>query len=869
VALLLSGLWCAGLANNAGAAPPPRPTAADIARWIKELGDNDFATREKASRKLWAAGEAAEDALRVAAASDDPEVKRRAGDILEKFKWGIYPDTPKEVLNLIIGYQAANNAAEKIKLIEQLLEAGRFGRKALARIAAAEPDAEVRSQVFDRVSRELPDLLAKGELEAVQGLVEAGLHSGAMGPAYYAAFWLLRGKLDDRIGFFTVLAKDRDEERRRKADEVLAFLYRARGDLAAARRAAERAKRDDLVEAMLFEAADWKPLAALPELSNTARPIEKWSFRAAYHRLAGNVKERDEALAEVRKAAEGEPDKEAMAFIAAKAFFLNDRPAEGLELLATSDRPEVGFEILASQLRYAEAMALVEAARKAESKHLDKLERVQARVLYFLGEKDKAQAIFDRHAARIGPGVETEKFADLLDAEYRAGLPGLARDHCARLLATVKPEEEAQRNRTLLAKVFPNQADAAVVWWSLLRRQQADAPHVQTMRKLHDWLQGKAPAKEVKEFLEKLDKPESMVPATETAHVPMALAEVARAAGLEEQARAILEKAATATSLLRLGDLLADKKQWDKAAEQYHRAWEKDHGNPLPLYLSGWALVQSGKKDEGSKLMEQAHWLPLADEKVRYVFIQDLAKRGQAAAVARESDLQRRVSQPESFYVGAALLHAALEATTRKDYLAAAVAQEQSMLRCLKLDIGFVQPGAYVGVPALIHRLRAEGFLAAGKHDAARQEITLAHAGLPGNLDLAIELVPELEKRGLKKDADTLFDQTLSAYEKACKEYPRCGWLHNSAAWLAACCRRKLDDALVHAERAVELAPKSASHLDTLAEVLFQRGDKDKAVAMQKKVIELDPKKPYYRKQLRRIEAGDPKAPRPAEDDDE
>jgi Flp pilus assembly protein TadD len=864
---LLAVVLCAWLA--ADAAPPPRPTAADIARWIKELGDNDFATREKASRKLWATGEAAEDALRQAAATDDPEVKRRAGDILEKFKWGVYPDTPKEVLALIISYQAANNPNEKINLIGQLLKSGPFGRKALARIAAAEPDADVRGQVFDRVSRELPDLLAKGESEAVQALVEAGLHSGAMGPAYYAAFWLLRGKLDDRITFFSAVAKDPNEERRKKADEVLAYLYRARGDLAAARRAAERAKREDLAEALMFEAADWKALAALADLGNAGRPIEKWSFRAAYHRLAGNVKQRDEALAEVRKAAETDPDKETMAFIAAKAFLLNDRVAEGLELLAASDRPEVGFEILAGQLRYPEAMALVEAARKAESKHLDKLERAQARTLYFLGEKDKAQSIFERHAARIGPGVDTEKFEDLLDAEYRVGLRELAREHCARLLATLKAEDGPVRARALLAKVFPDETDAAVVWWSLLRRQQPDAPAAQTMRKLRDYLDGKAPAKEVRELVEKLQKAETPVPANEAAHVPVALAEVARAAGLDDLARSVLQKAATAASLLRLGDLVAQDKKWDRAAEIYRQAWEKDHTNPLPLYLSGWALARAGKKDEGGKLMEQAHWLPLADEAARYSFIQELTKRGRAAAAARESDIQRRVCQPESFYFGAALRHVAVDAVARKDYLAAAEAQEQSMLRCLKLGVGFVQPAAYVGVPALIHRLRAEGLLAAGKQSEARQEVALAQAGLPGNLDLAIELIPELDKRGLKKEADALFRESLSPYEKACKDYPRCGWLHNSAAWLSACCRRNLDGALAHAQKAVELAPQSASHLDTLAEVLFQLGQKDKAAATQKKVIELDPKKAYYRKQLRRIEAGDPKAPRPAEDDDE
>ena len=68
--------------------------------------------------------------------------------------------------------------------------------------------------------------------------------------------------------------------------------------------------------------------------------------------------------------------------------------------------------------------------------------------------------------------------------------------------------------------------------------------------------------------------------------------------------------------------------------------------------------------------------------------------------------------------------------------------------------------------------------------------------------------------------------------------------------------------------KAVELAPDNAGYLDTLAEIHFQRGDKDKAVALQKRVVELDPKRSYYRKQLRRLEAGDPSAERPPEDQD-
>jgi tetratricopeptide (TPR) repeat protein len=69
-------------------------------------------------------------------------------------------------------------------------------------------------------------------------------------------------------------------------------------------------------------------------------------------------------------------------------------------------------------------------------------------------------------------------------------------------------------------------------------------------------------------------------------------------------------------------------------------------------------------------------------------------------------------------------------------------------------------------------------------------------------------------------------------------------------------------------KKAVELAPTNAGYLDTLAEVHFQRGDKEKAVALQKRAIELNPKKAYYQKQLKRMEAGDPAAALPPQNDE-
>ena len=235
----------------------------------------------------------------------------------------------------------------------------------------------------------------------------------------------------------------------------------------------------------------------------------------------------------------------------------------------------------------------------------------------------------------------------------------------------------------------------------------------------------------------------------------------------------------------------------------------------------------------------------------------------------REGELLLRLSPAGSHFAAEGMRETAIDALGGKDYAAAAADQERTMLRCLYRSVSYVQPGAYLGVPALVHRLRARADAAAGKFDEARNEVELGLAALPGDTFIPVEMVPAWDKAGRKKDAQELFDRCMAVQEKFCRDYPNCPWGHNSVAWVSACCRRNLDAAREHALKAVALAPDNAGDLDTLAEVYFQRGDKDQAVAAEKKAVDLDPKKAYFRKQLQRIEAGDPAAERPAEDSEE
>ncbi|HEY7326915.1 MAG TPA: hypothetical protein VH592_04720, partial [Gemmataceae bacterium] len=879
-----------------------KPTPKQIAQWVEQLGDNDFKMREDASKKLWQAGAAAEPALEKAIKSDDPEVARRARELLDKFHWGIYPDTPADIVALIRAYQSSEGNP-RLEVIQKLLESGDVGLRAVLKIAASEKNVDQRKVLGDLVANKLPSAfilaVTEGKYDHFERLLEICHEGKFIGLNQYAAYWLLRGKLAERISHLRAQLSERPDDS--WLAQTLSYLHRANGDLVEARKAAEKARHidphaDHLVEGLLYELGDWKTLATKGTLhiAGADNLAEKWAYRAAYARLAGEHKAFENAVHELRKYPEGKSERESLAYVAAKGLLLNDRPAEGLELLRTIPaRHELLFDILCARLDFTGAIELAEKEPPTD-KIVSPVNLAHARLLCLLGDKE-GKALFDRYAERIKDEIDPQWVRLLLAEEMRAGLKDRAFAHAAKALSVLPPKKEnnnSLRGRLYLTRLFPQQTMTAEVWWSVLNGRFKDESQAALLGRLRNLLEGKAAAKDVKTWIDADQVPQAAFP---DINVPLArlqatrtaLAEGALLAGLDDLALSLLKKADSRDALLRLGDLLAAKKRWTEAAEYYQQAWKKvlhpetlrerarfgaSYGekapDPLPLFLAGDALVRAGQENQGKRLIEQAHWITFADVETRYDFIRALIERGHKEAARRETELLLRVSEPNTYYSGAAIRRMAVAAFERKDYQKAAEGFEQSMLRCFHPYTNFVSNAAFANVPAQIHQLRASTLLAAGKIDEALRHVELALADSPGYVDLAIALVPDLERRGHKKEARDLFNRCYSAYEKVCRDYPRCAWAHNSAAWLSACCRRNLDAALRHAEKSVDLAPDHAGYFDTLAEVQFQRGEKDKAIVLQKRAIELEPKKAYYRKQLKRLEAGDPSADRPSENEE-
>jgi predicted Zn-dependent protease len=168
-------------------------------------------------------------------------------------------------------------------------------------------------------------------------------------------------------------------------------------------------------------------------------------------------------------------------------------------------------------------------------------------------------------------------------------------------------------------------------------------------------------------------------------------------------------------------------------------------------------------------------------------------------------------------------------------------------------------------MPALVHKTRARGLIRAKKIAEAQREIELSLASLPGNIEVAIDLAPELEKVGAKTEADVLVKRLLATQERLCGQFPKGAAHHNAVAWLLVRTRRDLDKAMEYASKAMELEPTSPAIIDTLAEVYFQRGDKVKAVETIQKCIELEPTVERHKLVLRRFQTEGPETDPPDE----
>jgi tetratricopeptide (TPR) repeat protein len=888
----------AGLAALSAAPAEPKPPSKDqIAKWIKQLGDTEFAVREKASEELYKAVVDDESEALVASAlqavrkSDDAEVVRRAGEILEKLESGIRANTPKEIVDLWERFRGGDDAAKQ-EALKGLFSSGKSGMRVVRKLIDGEKDPNAKAALWQQIAQEaaviLPVRMAEGDNETVEELLNMSLSSSQPGAQMaYAAYWLRRGKLAERIRALETGTWPNPENRA----ATLAPLYRVQGNFKKAREAAENSKNEEMVNAILFDQGAWKELAERTAKAATGSADPNLlGLLARYQRLAGDGTGADDTLARIRDNAKKDPFNAELQQ-SPRALLLNGRCEDALELLSAGAGCVDAVELYCARNQFREALRIIDARGANDPPALTKeLEVLRARTIYLLGDRANAVKRFTdlgenigKKTAPLGQATIEHPPAQMIPGELRLGLKDLAYQHLAALLTPHQDQPELLPG--LMEPAFPDRGEAAAVWWQYLRHKHPKDEPAETMKRLRELMEGRLTPKEFSPQAEEAMALAADLPLERKMPWLLALADLCHDAGADGPYKSCLEKAVIAAEavakaqnnapnlvvqsfvvqsglpLIRIGDYYANTKDWTHAAENYGRAWEKDRRDPLPAYLRGLALVEAGQEKEGKRLMELAHDLPLADAQARYAFAWELDKRGHADAARIECDMIVRINgYDDPWHTEEALKALALHHRIEKNYAKAADCYERSIVCHLHGESEFRLAMGNLAVPAAMHFNYAMVFLTADKLDEARKAIQTCLDLSPGDVNLPILLTPVLEKGGHKKDADDLFAKVWAVHEGLCKDHPKSAWGHNNAAWLAVRCRRKLDEALKHAKQAVELAPDQPGYLDTLAEAYFQKGDQEKALELIKKCIKIDPKYAYYQRQLKRIEAGDPSA---------
>ncbi len=870
-----------------------------IAIAIEQLGSPNFEVRQRATSFLWQAGAVTEPALRQALDSPQPEVRIRARSILDDFRHGIFADTPAEVVILLRRFrseegtnreptwaQLVNRAPTEtlIALAELEPTVGRL-QSVLNRLAKDEQvlravelaenwrqkfsTAREIAKLDDFIRQQIPFFLAQQDYARTERLLEQAAVDDP-GIRNWAVYLLLREQLDDKIrDLKEELPKVRDDaEQANLAYTKLTYMLRVAGDLEGARTMAEQVRDPGqaLLRSILFDLRAWDELAVLQaqRLANDGQSIEELSFAAAYCRLADRQDEFAQHMAAIRQQAERIGSGQKLGYCR-EALYLNGRTNEAIQLLARED-PIEAFSVQLLRHHYAAALETAGIGLTRESREMwfqgvmdgqDGSQNAQrnyriairlAQLLASVGEKQEASETFARLALAAKDDRDGAQLREVAEFELRAGLTNEAFEHAAQAF-------DKDSGIAAVELLFIRHRTPASTWWELYKEwAPADSTRsrLASLRKL--FYQGKND----EALLDQLTSAFAWTRSLPIQHTSRAkwlnvLGETCLLREQKELARQCFESVAAdyPTAAMHLADLARADREWSSAADWYRAAWEKGRLTHA-LYLHGEMLVQAGENEAGEQARQLARLIPLATAARHDGLATGLAQRGYRAEAEREWELLRRCStwsEAQMFHAVGSLGDAA----QAQQPLVAANLWEQRMLNCLQENWFFTDQASYVRIPHQVHRARAKGLFDGEKVEEAIDELRMCLIIWPADLNVAEEFVPKLDQAQQREFADELFGRAYQGVEEICRLFPKSALHHNNLAWLAARCQRRLDEALIHINLALELAPNSAQYLDTLAEVYFQQGHVDRAIETAKRCIELDPDNAFYQEQLQRF----------------
>lgn len=869
-------VWTAGAAPEVTDGQAPQVPAKSLAQLVLELSDAQFKTRENATHAIWKLGESALSELQKVERGSDPEQAYRARELIRKIELHITPDTDPAVIALVERYMKGN-ANEKIGLIEQMRK--RRAWHQILKLFASETNIEVQSRVEASVKEiavvAARECLVKGDAAGARAFLEMA-PADPMGLIALAAFHQSQGTLETELKRAQTLPGDAG-----KAWQLA--LHRAKGDLTAARDVAKdggELKLSATMAALLGDPLPWLRLRGATDPDEGEDPIHSPYTELAIRRWQGKALRPLDLEPLMRSINSGDSEERGLGI---NSLFLLGEPALA-ESAYVKSSPLEAFTFFESLERIPEALAVLGldpdqpayaawvekrfeliSKDELEDDHEDSAHLPELLLLANFFESRGLAAgnpeVFAKPLAALAE-KDSQKFMKLLGLLFSVngirsevtGAPSIAKK-----AASEWAGEQAERWDEVIEAAFGEQDEVVALWGWLAELQPAASS---------------------------ADRFEAMLVLCGISKDPqglrqkwLALAWAAIEKTPEDQRSPLLDRMLFLVSVdtdsatsLRLWDLLPESKndefswrthvfdlsaaeRWDEAAKYFLNQIErisKNKGSPEPYFHAAAAacLRKVGKPEEAALQDALVEKLALGRDSLEiasgYSFGYDYTR---AAAWWKKAT---ELSDPSSEEFSIALrLHSDMLVAQGKWKEMASVSEISAQLAA------GVQSRSSTPLLGIRHRIHSDlgRALANLKTDRAESIALLDRCRqiCPNDGSMADHFYPSLRKAGLLREHNAWFDQAWRGITSVIARFPENENTYNTAGWMAARAQRNLDQAEEFLEKALAKSPDQAAYLDTMAEIHFAKGNRQKALAWSAKAVNYMPLDTMIRRQHERF----------------
>lgn len=834
-------------------------TPADL---LRELSSERHSTRVAAEKKLWMLGDAATKELEKAATGANPEAAMRASKLLRYIQWGLTPETPEEIIKLAERFpqlteDQKNDAYRSlVKLREYRLALLLYRNEKNPQMKAATRDAVQGLAILSARA----SILAGKPADARKTLEE--FRDDPQNAVALA--WLARaeGNLEKEIGRTShLLGKE-------NLDYRLALL-RAQGNRQAIADFAERHNYTSLHASM--ELLEGRPEAWIREYSENIS-TEYRALISAYQkivlaRLKNPNADVSDTLAILSKAALKKDDSSRrwMAINALNALGETQLVHKAVNLI----NPTVLFSLYVDTEKIDEALEVAGLDPQKPDYHAwlkKEMETIIQGDSDFGMESVPLMLSFLEKRGLMEPIKEVfvPKMIELAKEDEDSFHELLTGCFVSAFSSSLAPE-----SGILVADEFAK--DDPVLWGSMLIQAfgLADTPNP-TFQKWYDLLAELYPEERNADVLRRALQLFRKLPIPEKELTDMdALIEQSFKKAKKQDAEAnrrLIILLYRYTEEPRYSAWLGDENQgpdtrelmrqerWKEAAAQWQ---ELAKINPDDIEYQTWASAcfrKAGMIDEAKKHEQMMDFLIMGDTRIIYINATIYENAGLTDLAEQWRKIHLNCSRADRAWV-VNLFQQADKFLLDGKYQQAHAYYEAFLLTSITDES--------TNTFTLSHRYQnkarmAQAFaLLAKDRKVALTILKSCHQKMKADASLADEFFPNLRKTGLKQDHDAWFEESWQAMMDLAKKYPKDDNIRNSAAWLAARCVRRLDEAEQQSKIALELRPRQAAYLDTMAEIWFARGNREKAIEWSRKAVDSDRSQDTLLEQYFRFQSGD------------